>query len=280
MAFLNNCNKDSSSVFCVCTDYYGNVLPEYKHFDSKDQTYSCCNLLDFRNISPEPKNEGWVSDYVKRSFGNTGCAKLVGEKDSELKTKFPLMYHQGLLNASISDKFNGTPSIHGKKLTCQNGTIPYMVKFPNYSNSDINYKVLCGNENISELENIKLIGKNTDADYSINYLYDATDSDCKTRVCTLQYDYEKYPEYSIGNQVYKSKGSISSSSPLLKGWFWAILLVICIILGILLYFLYYAGMERYFRESASYLNNLFSGLGDVAREHSEKAKRSHFHIST
>ena len=279
MAFLNNCNKDSSSAFCVCTDYYGNVLPEYKHFDSVQQTYSCCNILDVVEAVPGDKSGDWVSQFVRNSFGNTGCHDIVPQTDSEFKTKLPLLYYQGLLNASIYEKFTSTPTINNKQISCTAG-IPYIVKIPNYSNSDISYKLFCGSETISDLENIKLIGTNTDADYSINYLYDTTDSDCKTRECTLQYDYEKYPEYSIGNQVYKSKGSISSSSPLLKGWFWAILLIICIILGILLYFLYYAGMERYFRESVSYLNNLFSGLGDVAKEHSEKVKQSHLHIST
>lgn len=279
MAFLNNCNKDSSSAFCVCTDYYGNVLPEYKLFDSTQQTFSCCNILDVYSPLQDKSSQDWLSKFVKSSFGNTGCSTIVPGTDSEFKTKLPLLYYQGLLNASIYEKFNSPPTIDGKQISCISG-IPYIVKIPNYSNSDISYRLFCGSETISDLENIKLIGTNTDADYSINYLFDATDSDCKTRTCSLKYDYDVSPEYSIGSQVYKSKGNISTSSVLLKGWFWAILLVVCILLGILLYFFYYSGMERYFRESARYLNGVFSGLGDIAAEHSEKVKRSHFHIST
>ena len=45
----NLCGSGSTNPYCTCTDYYGHIHPEYRHFDKDNGNYYCCNnSLNFK----------------------------------------------------------------------------------------------------------------------------------------------------------------------------------------------------------------------------------------
>ena len=283
MSISNNCSDESSSIFCVCTDYYGNVLPEYKAFNELKQTFSCCNEIpEFFSI-PNTTSQTFLVDGLRSGMSQTCSNFLVDNNistNSELKEKLPLLYYQALLDASIFNKFSYPSNINSSYVSCFTGQIPYLVSYPSYSTGQTNYKILCGSSNIDNLKNIKYINTNIDADYSINYLMDEKGEDCKSVLCNFKYNYINNPEYNLGYEIYKSSGSIQSGNVLNYWWFWLLILLLMLLGSFLFYYLYYNGMENFFKKSVDYLNNVETGLGNVAKIHSEKNKKSHFHINT
>ena len=289
MAFVNGCDAESSSPYCICTDYYGNVLPEYRSFNTTTQTFSCCNeLKDFAlprvypgNPTSAKSGTDWVLRYAKQVYiNNQGCLSKLGgiEDDINFKEELPLLYYQGFFNASLFSNFTSPSKIQNKIIQCSNG-IPYVVKYPNYSNSNIDYKILCGSNTTSKLENLKYLETNANLDYSLSYILNNQGQPCLTSYCETKYDVSDI-EYNIGDTFYKSPGNINGDSVLLKTWFWFILLFVGIFLGVGIYYWYYHYMDRHFEKSVNYLNNVKKGLGDTAKKHSKKNQNAHFHINT
>ena len=283
MSISSNCNDDSSSIFCVCTDYYGNVLPEYKYLNTSNQTFTCCNEIPEYFSLTNTTNQTFLVDGLKLGMSQT-CSNFLVENNitsnSELKEQKPLLYYQAFLNASIFNRFSYPSNLNSTFVSCGTGQIPYLVSYPSYSGGQINYKILCGSSNIDEQKNIKYINSNIDADYSINYILDENNTDCKVGTCKFKYNYTNNPEYNLGNEIYKSSGSISSGSVVNLWWGWLILAILILFATLVGYYLYYNGMENFFNNSVEYLNNVQKGLGNVAKVHSEKNKKSHFHINT
>ena len=288
MAFTNRCGVSNSSPYCVCTDYYGNILPEYKYFDSTTQTYTCCNdLVNFATlINPTSVDDSDTNLVEFAKDSNSICANGFYSDNSistngDLKN-FPLIYYQTLLNSGLFNTFSTTPTFNdtSNKITCTSG-IPYAISYPNYSNTEMNYKILCGSSNLTDLQNLKFTNSNTtEIPYTINYILNSDGKNCLTNECTPKYKVDTLNEYNIGDTIYKSKGSISSDSLLLKWWFWFILLIVIFVCGFLLYFMYYYDMNKYFNKSINYLNNIKNGLGDTAKQHAKKKLKAHFHIGT
>ena len=285
MAFNNTCGVSNSSPYCVCTDYYGNILPEYKFFNTTTQTYSCCNdLVDYVKLIDSTSIEDDKVNLVSfAASSNSSCTKFYDniKTNGDLK-KFPLIYYQSLLNSSLFNTFSSPniSTINENRITCTSG-IPYMVSYPNYSNNQLNYKILCGNSNTTEIQNLNFLNSSTtEIPYTINYVIDTDGKNCLTNECELKYNISTLNQYNIGDRVYESKGSINSDSLLLKWWFWFILLFIILICSFGLYFLYYHGMNTYFDKSVNYLNNVSKGLGDTAKNHAKKKLKAHFHINT
>ena len=279
MAFVNGCGSESSSPYCVCTDYYGNVMPEYRQFEQSTQTFSCCNELKDYNPFTEGSS---ILNYVKSIQNNTSCSSILSEgitSDEEFKTNYPLLYYQGLFNASLFSKFS-SPTISPTQIKCLPGKIPYVVKYPNYSNGNIDYKVLCGSNTTSNLEGITYIKTNTVLDYSLSYILNESGEPCLASSCITKYDTTMGHEYNIGDTFYESPGNINGDSALLKWWFWFILLIVSIMVGFGIYYAYYHGMNDHFERSANYLNNVKKGLGDTAKKHSKKNQKAHFHLNT
>lgn len=283
MSITNNCNEDSTSIFCVCTDYYGNILPEYKFFDTTNQTFTCCNEIPEYFSITSTTNQTFLVDSLILGMSQT-CRNFLVQNNittnSQLKENKPLLYYQALLNASIFNNFSYPVNITSTNVACSIGDIPYLVSYPSYSSGQMGYKILCGNSNIDELKNIKYINTNVDADYSLNYIMDEKNTDCKNSTCNFKYNYTNNPEYNLGNEVYRSKGNINSSSVLNSWWFLLLTLLLILFVSFIIYYFYYNGMENFFNRSVDYLNNVEKGLGNVAKIHSEKNKKSHFHINT
>ena len=285
MAFTDNCGIDSSSPFCVCTDYYGNILPEYKTFSEATQTYSCCSVLnEFSTFSGslEPTGTDLVS-FAKQS--NTSCSQTNFYNgiatNEDLRQKTPLIYYQALLNASLFSNFNSTSTFDDayNTISCTSG-VPYFVSYPNYINNQNNYKVLCTNKSLSDLKDIKFLGSNTLVPYSLYYIRNSDGTNCLTGPCKPKFPILSYDEYNIGEKFYSSKGNIDSESILLKWWFWFIIMILLIVSMSAIYLFYYGKMNTIFNDSADYLNNVKKGLGDTAKKHSKKVYNSHFHINT
>jgi len=285
MAFTNTCDISNSSPYCVCTDYYGNILPEYKFFNTTTQTYSCCNnLVDYTTLSDPTSIDDNGNNLVNFAVNsNSSCTNFYNniKTNGDLK-KFPLIYYQSLLNSSLFNTFT-TPTIstiNENRILCASG-IPYMVSYPNYSDNQLNYKILCGNSNTTEIQNLNFLNSSTtEIPYTINYLIDTDGKNCLTNECELKYDISTLNQYNIGDQVHGSKGNINSVSLLLKWWFWFILLIVILICGFSLYLLYYHEMNKHFDKSVNYLNNISKGLGDTAKNHAKKNLNAHFHINT
>lgn len=284
MSFTNRCGVLDSSPYCVCTDYYGNILPEYKYYDEVTLTYSCCNNLVNHTTLSNPDtiddNDSNLVNFAKGS--NNVCSDFYTENtittNSDLKN-FPLIYYQSLLNAGLFNTFNTLPTLTSNEITCNTG-IPYFVSYPNYSNNETNYKLVCGSSNSSEIQNIKFIGSDVEIPYSVNYVKNSDGKNCLLSTCTTKYDTLKLNEYNIGDRLYKSKGSIDSKNVALKWWFWFILLIAILAVVFASYYYYQHHMHKHFHKSANYLNSIKQGLGDTAKIHSKKVYKSHFHMNT
>ena len=283
MAFVNSCDAESSSPYCICTDYYGNILPEYREFDTATQTFTCCNeLKDY--AAADTSGDNWVLNYVSGLQQGTNCSNILNgvTTDTEFKQKLPLLYYQGLFNGSLfrSSKFSAPVTFTDKTITCSTGNIPYLVSYPNYSNGQKEYKVLCGSSVISSLQNLKYDNSDTLLDYSLNYILQSHGENCNSSSCITKFDVSTENEYNIGDVAYNSPGNINSDSVVLKWWFWFMLLMIIFVVGFGIYYLYYHGMSNYFKTSVNYLNSVKKGLGNTARKHAKKNQKAHFHMNT
>ena len=87
-------------------------------------------------------------------------------------------------------------------------------------------------------------------------------------------------QYNIGEVFYTSNGSISSNGAVYSSWFWVIILLLFIGTGFGFYYLYRRRMESIFRQDVNYLNSKNYGLGNLAKYHANKVKKSHYHINT
>lgn len=282
MAFVNGCDAESSSPYCVCTDYYGNVLPEYRKFDTTSQTFSCCN--EIKEFSPPSSTTGtnWILTYARSLSQNTPCSALLEDitTDAAFAQELPLLYYQAYFNGSLFSKFSSPSSIDTQTVSCTSGNIPYVVKYPNYSNGNLDYKILCGSVTTSGLEGITYVGTDEVLDYSLSHILKDHGEPCLSNQCVTKYSILANNEYNIGDTFYKSPGNISGDSVLLKSWFWVILLVVSVMLGFGIYYAYYHGMNDHFERSVNYLNNVKKGLGDTAKKHSKKNQKAHFHMNT
>ena len=281
MAFVTSCETDSTSPYCICTDYYGNILPEYKYFDTSNQTYSCCNRLNNYNFS----NTTDVYGFVSTAQNNTGCDRFLQSQNvtntNELKQKLPLLYYQGLLLMSLQSNFTEADISSPPNIKCPTNTdIPYMLTYPSYMDNITNYKMVCANRNLDNVKDLKFYDTNIVLPYQLNYLLDASGKNCLVNECETGFNFNTENEYNIGDVAYKSSGDINSDSILLRWWFWFVMLMVIFIVGFGIYYIYYRGMNNYFNKSVEYLNKTKKGLGDTAKRHSNKVKDSHFHINT
>ena len=301
MSIENSCGMGSSSPFCVCTDLYGDVMPEYRYHNASE-TYACCNQLpNYQGYDPTAAVAGSeVLGYVQNAQGGTSCGGFITaiqpasfydsddytgvSNDAQLKKFFPLLYWQGAFNASLfnTTKFTGAATFTDNTISCANAAdIPYFVSYPNYYNSAESYKVLCGSSNLENLKDIKYINDSTiELEYSISYVQESGGGDCKTQSCNVKYDTNFFNEYNIGNRAYKSSGKIAESNALTEWWMWMIVLGVIIIISIVLYYIYYSGMEKYFKNGVRYLNGLTKGKGDVAKKHALLNKHANLHMDT
>lgn len=283
MAFANKCDTNPTSPFCNCTDYFGNNLPEFRNFHSPTQTYHCCNKLTNVNTTYNALTDS-VLDYAKASESDGKCLNFLNsiDNDTKFKEKFPLLYHQSLLNASLYSRFTTPSVINNNNIQCSSGK-PYILIHPNYADGTMTYKYLCA-ETIDGVSDLKFLVPNTEQEtdtllpYRLRYIRNEDGTDCKESECKLKYNTDTQAEYNIGSEVYRSKGSIESKSLLLKWWFWFILLMVVIICCILVYLYYHHVMQKNFEESANYLNNVKKGLGNTAKQHSMNEYNSHFHM--
>jgi hypothetical protein len=280
MALINNCGVSNPSPYCVCTDYYGNVLPEYKYFNESLQTYSCCNNLNgYTALNSTSIDDNDINLVQFASSSTPECSNFYNTIGTNGRLKnFPLIYYQALLNGALYQKFTGPGFSVNNDISCNTG-IPYYVSFPNYSNNEINYKILCGSSNTSDFKDIKFLNSNVEVPYSVNYVLNEDGTNCTTSTCTTKYNISTLNEYNIGDKIYTSNGSINSESLLLKWWFWFVLLLIIFVVGFFIYFAYYHGMNKYFNQASNYLNNVKSGLGDTAKIHAKKKQKAHFHLN-
>lgn len=282
MALSNNCGVSSSSPFCKCTDYYGNMLPELRAFDDTAQTFTCCdNLTEFVSFTGTTLIDG--DNNLVTFYNNStsdSCNQLNGvQTNGDLKNKYPLIYYQALLNASLFSHFTAPQFTSANSFICVGGKIPYMVSYPNYNSPETNYKVLCGDSNTINLKEFKFLTSSIEIPYTINYITNADGSNCTTSECGPKYSIYSQNEYNIGDLVYRSGGSIESESLLMKWWFWFIILIVILIMSFGFYYLYYSGMGKYFERSVEFLNSVTEGLGDTAKKHGKKIHDSHFHLN-
>lgn len=288
MALTNRCGVSNSSPYCVCTDYYGNILPEYKFFDEATQTYSCCtDLVEYANLSNPGNIDDNGNNLVQFAIdSNSFCANGFYNNvatNGELKESYPLIYYQTLLNAGLFNTFSTAPVFtsnnNQNKIRCASG-VPYVVSYPNYSSSDMNYKILCGSSDTNNLKDVEFAKySNIKVPYNVHYILDSDGENCVTSECTPKYSVTKHNEYNIGDKIYSSEGTIESESLLLKWWFWFIILIVIGTVSVLFYYLYYHGMNKHFDVSANYLNDVKPGLGDTAKIHAKKKQKAHFHLN-
>lgn len=276
----NSCINNGTSPFCTCQDYYGYILPEYKVLDTSSQSYNCCFNANLFASPATTTGDSWLLTYADRVIDPI-CRDLVSESttDSEFKEKLPILYYQTYLVASLNSKFSDTAILQDKKISCAEGQIPFIVSYPNYHDENMNYKVLCSNQNINSLKDIKFIGTEDEIEYQINYIKTVDGKNCNTDECNVKYDPFRL-EYNFGDKLYKSKASISPSSSVYQLWFWLIALIFIVLTGFVVFFLYRRGMEKYFKDGVSYLNGIHMGRGDKAKIHSLNNKKSYNHVDS
>jgi hypothetical protein len=282
----NSCSVDSSSPFCICQDYYGNILPEYKYYNDTLQTYSCC----FGDISRYADDER-LFDFAKNMSNSTACAKFLERKpditnESDLKKALPILYWQSNLNKALFTKFKRAKFDSENTIKCNSSTgTPYIVSYPSYSSGERNYKVLCAPGSIHSLQNISFEDEPDagEIDYRINYIKSEDGTDCKQSTgggCKVKYGDPNMVEYNIGSVAYESGANILDGPAIFSIWLWIVALVITMVFSVVTYYLYYRGMERYFREGVRYLDRASNGLGYTAKIHALKNKAAVNHMGS
>jgi hypothetical protein len=255
------CNN-STSPYCECTDFYGNVVPEYRIYNKASQLYSCCSKLEGYSQA-DPTQANWITSYINDVQTGTNCNGFLTEKnistDSELKDQLPLLYYQGLMAGSLMDisKFT-TPVVNTVEIACTSG-VPHMLSYPSYDSEKTNYALVCGST-----EDVKFYGTSTEVPYKLNTILDTKGNACTNSGCTTKYNPLTKNEYNVGETTYVSGGSISSKAIFEKGWFWLAILFSAVILSAFIYTLYYMSLTKYKSAVIDHLNSENEGSGHSA----------------
>lgn len=284
-----SCKHDSASPFCSCIDYYGEVTPEYKFFDSTKGTHSCCSkLTKYASFDPSTKGSAtMIKDYIIASQVNTGCENFMGytniTDDADLKNTLPLLYWQGLLNASLYDStvFPEIPIMGRNTVHCTDSdNIPVFVSHQSYTSKTKDYKLVCTNKDLNTFDDIKFIDTDYTVPYKVNYLKSGDGTDCKSSTCNTFFSMFNNMEYNIGSKIYESNGDIYNKGLQSMGWFYALLIVGIIFVAGFFYFQYFRKHQYLTKLFRFGLNKIRSGLGDKIESHANNIKDSYHHFGS
>jgi hypothetical protein len=315
---MTSCGEGNNSPFCVCTDYYGDDIPGYKammrDYDTvagtvTDDRYSYFCQSDIISIKQFTKQIYTASttdanpilafarsfekqytngDYVNAFFDETSKPYEQSNitTDDQFKTKMPLLYYETLLLYSLMATVNVPSSITNTTYTCAAGEQPVYLRYGSYFNRLGKEALVCMTD-----ENIKkpifFVNPDTKAATTeqVPYiLYEVLDKDrkpCTDNTCDItttdEFDIDNTGGHYIGNVLHKSSGNIQPpGTPSIT----IILLLGIVILGVVLYALYYLYMRRHHHEVISHMNHIKPGAGDHAASRASASKSANRHIMT
>ena len=279
MSSLTTCGNGTSSSYCTCNDYYGYSINQYKYYDETSGVYNCCNILSKYVQYIDTNSPTKILDYVKSSQSGN-CGNFFSDKhadiltDEKLKSDLPMIYWQGLMNASLFQDtvFSGVPTVNGDDITCSTGDIPVFLSYSDYESKLKQNKLLCVNNSLNTFDNIKFLGTTTSIPYSVKYVKDNKGNNCKTNTCTMKYD-TTFNEYNMGDTIHSSSGSLYKEKPQsVIGWIFTGIAIF--IIGLFIYY-YFQSKER-FDMVKYHLNSLGGYMGDKISKESDIIRDS-FH---
>lgn len=278
MSSSTSCGNGVSSSYCTCKDYYSITVDQYKYYNESFGVYNCCNILSKYVEYIDTNSPTKILEYVKSSQSGN-CGNFFSEKhpniltDIELKDELPMIYWQGLMNASLFEntRFSGTPIVDGDDITCSAGDIPVFISYEDYESKMKQNKLLCTNKSLNTFKGIKFLGTTREIPYSVFYVKDNAGNDCKTNTCTTKYD-STFNQYNLGSNIYKSSGGSlnnNKDSPMI----WVYLILSLFILGLFIY--YYFNSHERFERLKYHLNRVKKHLGDKLEHESNIIRDSH-----
>lgn len=278
MSSSTSCGNGVSSSYCTCKDYYDFSVDQYKYYNKDSGVYNCCNILSKYVEYIDNNSPTKILDYVKSSQSGN-CGNFFSEKhsniltDTQLKDELPMIYWQGLMNASLFEnvRFSGTPIVSGVNITCSTGDIPVFVSYQDYESKMKQNKLLCTNKSLNTFKDIKFLGTTKEVPYSVFYVKDSTGSDCKTNTCTTKYD-STFNQYNIGNEIYKSSGSVYKAKKQ-NIIVWLLLGLSLFVISLFAY--YYFNSHERFQRIKYHLNRVKKHLGDRVEHESNIIRDSH-----
>jgi len=212
---LTNCGNGTSSTYCTCKDYYGFYVSQYKYYNEDKGVFNCCNILSNYIKYEDSESNTKILDYVKSSQSEN-CQDFFKNKypgikdDEELKQELPMIYWQGLMNASLfqDNRFTKVPVLDSQgTVSCDEGDIPVFLSYEDYESKMKQNKLLCTGKNLNRFKDIKFLGTDIPIPYSVRYVKNSLGNDCVSNSCKLNYDIT-YTQYNIGSELYKSKGEL------------------------------------------------------------------------
>lgn len=280
MSSSTSCGNGVSSSYCTCKDYYSVSVDQYKYYNNIYGVYNCCNILSKYVQYIDTNSLTKILEYVKSSQSGN-CGNFFKEKhpdiltDADLKDKLPMIYWQGLMNASLFEynKFKGPPIVSGDSITCSSDDIPVFISYEDYENKMKHNKILCTNKSLTTFKDIKFLDTTVEVPYSVFYVKDNTGKNCETNTCTTKYD-SSFNQYNIGDNIYKSSaGSLNKdkSNPME----WVYIGLVIFIIGLFIYY-YYNSHER-FERLKYHLNKTKKHLGDRLEKESNIIRDS-YHV--
>lgn len=277
-----SCGNGISSSYCRCKDYYGFSVNQYKYFNISTNSYNCCNILTKYVSYTDSTSSTKIHDYIQSTQSGDNCNDFLSLypkilNDEDLKKELPMLYWQGLMNASLFDttKFKGVPSIDndGKTITCANGDeVPVFLSYNDYESKLRQNRLLCTRSNFQDFKNIKFLDTDLDLPYSVRYVKSSGGGNCSTHVCTMENE-GTFNNFNIGDEIYKNSGGIYID----RGTDYLLYIYIGIILlVVLLYIYYHVNKTKTFKNMTSNLNRMYKNLGSMVQEHSRQLRDS-FH---
>lgn len=275
-----SCGNGVSSSYCTCKDYYGFSINQYKFFNSSSNNYNCCNVLTKYVPYTDSTSSTKIWDYIKNTQSGENCEDFHTlypkiTNDEELKKELPMLYWQGLMNASLFDttKFAGTPTISGKTLTCTNATdVPVFLSYNDYESKLKQNRLLCTNSNLQEFKNIKFLDTDLDLPYSVRYVKSNGGDNCDRNVCIMEND-SSLNNFNIGEEIYKNSGGIYLDFGVNYLLFFYIGIILLVVI---LYIYYHVHKTKTFKNMTSNLNKMYTNLGNIVQQHSHNIRDS-FH---
>ena len=280
MSYSTSCGNGASSSYCVCSDYYGYSINQYKYYNENTGVYNCCNILSNYLSYTDTNSPTKILDYIKNSQSGN-CGNFFSDKypdittDAKLKSDLPMIYWQGLMNASLfqNTRFTNVPITNGEEVTCGGGDIPVFLSYNDYESKLKQNKLLCTDSSLNSFKDIDFLGTSTPVPYSVFYVKDSSGNNCKSNTCTMKYD-TTFNEYNMGDSIYTSSGNLyKNKSPNFIGW---ILFGIAIFIICLFIYYYFSKKER-FDIIKYHLNSIKKNLGEKLSRQSDVIRDS-FHV--
>lgn len=204
---LHHCGTYSTDVYCSCFNQKGVYKDHFKQFNSVNQTYFCCDQLNFSlvslseyNSTPSTKITDGVYDFFNtiNKRGLTGCSFLdyfvVDNGPSSTRNfinNYPDLYNDYLTIVPLYNKFIAEQELPDTSspgfVKCSSGKVPYILEYKTPSQVYYNTAYVCSHVNNDIFEIMETTyGR---IDYKMKRFWNFSENKpCVGNICQLKND--------------------------------------------------------------------------------------------